>query len=109
MFSADTDFQVFSRVSSFVYGDSHELAHAFLIEDVEGVNGEDLLFDVSGEEATDIVSGETEGHLGEVVGSEGEELSVFGNFIGGEGSPWDFDHSTYHVRNFEQGEFLQHL
>ena len=44
----------------------------------------DLLVVVSAQELAGIVAGEAEGHLGQVVGAEGEELGLLGDLVGGQ-------------------------
>src|SRR5438045_3479560 len=46
------------------------------------------------ERALDVVAGESPGHLGQVVGAEGEELGGGGDLPGGQGGPGHFDHGA---------------
>ena len=91
--------------------DAHldELADAALVEADEGVVGEDRLaafllgHDVIGEEAAGVVAGQAEGHLGEVVRAEGEELRDLGDLVGEQGGAGDLDHRAHHVVDLGPG------
>ena len=52
------------------------------------------MFVIITKELAGIISGETEGHLGQIVGSEGEELCLLCNLIGKERCSRDFDHGS---------------
>ena len=45
----------------------------------------DLLVVVSGQELAGVVAAEAKGHLGQIVGAEGEELGLGGDLIGRQG------------------------
>src|SRR6266496_1418445 len=71
----------------------HEFAYTTTVNGLEGVRFEDALFLIGDEEvAFCIVTGITVGHLGQVIGSEREELSMSGDFRGGHCGTRDFDH-----------------
>ena len=53
-----------------------------MIQALEGILFQNALFNVLGQERAGIVAAETEGHLGEVVGSKGEELGFGSDLIG---------------------------
>ena len=75
VFTADTDEEIGFYGSCAVDGNFHEFADAFFIQGDEGADGQNFLFHIGVEEfAFGIVTGETEGGLGEVVGTEGEEF-----------------------------------
>ena len=63
----------------------------------KGIELVDLLVVVGIQELAGIVPAEAEGHLGQVVGAEGEELGLLGDLISGEGSPGDLNHGAYLV------------
>ena len=68
--------------------DAHldELGNA-LVERGERVRLADLLVEVERHErGLDVVAGEAQAHLGQVVGAEGEEVGVLGDVLGGDGS-----------------------
>lgn len=44
-----------------------------------------LLVVVVAQELAGVVAGEAEGHLGQVVGAEGEELGLLGDLVGSQG------------------------
>ena len=54
----------------------------------------DLVLVVSAEELSGIVTAEAEGHLGQVIGAEAEELSLLGDLAGSQGCTGDLDHGT---------------
>ena len=78
-------------------GHLHQLPDARLIEGGEGVLLEDARLHVGREELVDVVSADAEGGLGEVVGSEAEELGLFGDLIRGQSRARQFDHRANHV------------
>ena len=76
--------------------DSHvnQLADAHLVYLGEGIVFIDLLVIVGIKELAGVVTAETEGHLGQVVGAEGEELGLLGYFVGRKGGAGDLDHGA---------------
>ena len=56
----------------------NELANAVLVKAGERIRLVDLLVVVRAEELGRVVTREAEGHLGQVVGAEGEELRLLG-------------------------------
>ena len=62
-------------------GQLDQSAYALLIEACKRIRLEDLLLEVGLEDAAHIVTGEAVGHLGQVVGTEGEELSLFCDLV----------------------------
>ena len=75
-------------------GHIHELAYAGLVELCERIVLKDLGVIVSGEELARVVTAEAEGHLGEVVGAEAEEVGLSGDLVSCKSSARDLDHST---------------
>src|SRR5262249_13227993 len=76
-------------------GDLDEPADALPVEGLERRHAEDPQLQVAAEEGRlDIVPGEPPGGLGEVVGTEGEELSGLGDLPGGDGRPGQLDHGA---------------
>src|ERR1019366_5224851 len=78
-------------------GDLHQLADAFLVEDGEGIVGKDLAILVVLLELRIVVAREAHTGLGQIVGSEAEELGFLGDVAGGERGARDFDHGADHV------------
>ena len=70
MFTADTALEFWTYSTALFYRHLHELTYAVLVEHLEGVYLQNLLLELNGEEASDIVTRITEGHLREVVGTE---------------------------------------
>ena len=74
MLTADTNLELGLGGTTFLYTHAYKLAYAFLIEYFEGVGLDDAVLFVELEELGCVVTRETEGHLGEVVGTEAEEV-----------------------------------
>src|SRR5438552_13589701 len=73
--AAHADLQVGSGGAAFVHGDADEAADAVAVDGLERGDAEDAELEVAGEErAFHVVAGEAPAHLGEIVGTEGEEL-----------------------------------
>ena len=83
--AADAQVQVGTGLAAHLGGHLHQLAHADLIQAGEGIALVDLVVVVGGQELAGIVTAEAEGHLGQVVRAEGEELGLLGDLVGGEG------------------------
>src|SRR4030065_322459 len=62
------------------------------VDDLERVLGVDLPLDVGDEEARGVVPADAEGHLGQVVRAEAEELGHRRDLVGGDGAAGDLDH-----------------
>src|SRR5688572_30556107 len=92
MLAAESDFEVGSGLATEGCRDLDQPTDTGAVERLERVSGEDPLGDVFGEEATRVVAAETEGRLGQIVGAEGDEVSVLGDFVGEQRGAWDFDH-----------------
>ena len=93
MFAAAPDLKIRPRRAPFVDGHPHQPAHAFPVDDGKGVLRQDLLLDVLDQETLlGVVAGDAEGHLGQVVGAEGEELGHLGDLAGGQRGARDLDH-----------------
>src|SRR5205085_5310969 len=72
-----------------------ELAHTAGIYRLEGVALEQTLLDVGRHHAAlDIVTAEAERHLGEVVGTEREEVGLLGDLVGSNGAAARVDHGA---------------
>src|SRR5262245_25041773 len=95
--TADADLEVRTRAPPALDTDLDELAHAFLVEDGEGIVGQHALLEIVGQELRDVVAAVAEGHLREVVGAEREELRVLGDLVGDERRPRHLDHGADRV------------
>ena len=82
--AADTQLQVGAGLAAQGSGHLDQLANAVLIQAGEGIALIDLAGVVGIQELTGVVTGEAEGHLGQVVGAEAEELGLRGDLVGGE-------------------------
>ena len=94
VFAADTAGQVGACATSTFDGHTDELAHTFLVELLEGVYAQDLLIEVDGQEAGDVVAAIAEGHLREVIRPEAEVLGVASDLVCRERCTRDLDHRT---------------
>ena len=79
--AADTQVDVGAGLLAQLGGHGHQLAYAVLIQVGEGIGLIDLLVVVVAQELAGVVAGEAEGHLGQVVGAEGEELGLLGDLV----------------------------
>ena len=71
----------------------HQLADAVLVDRLERVALQQPLLEVGRHHpALDVVAAEAEGHLGEVVGAEGEEVGLLGDLVGPQRGPRRLDH-----------------
>lgn len=95
--AADTDFEVAARGAAFVGGHLDERADTFLIENREGILLQNALLQVLGQEFVAVVAGDSEGGLGQVVGTEAEELGVGSDFVGDDAGAGQLDHGAYLV------------
>src|ERR1035437_4135579 len=100
MFSADTYLQVFAGATAFFNGNLHQQSYTFEIDHLEWIDRKNFFIKVIGQETSDVIPGEAEGHLGEVVGSEREELGRFCDLVSCQTGPGNLDHGPDHVRNF---------
>ena len=82
MFAADTQVQIRVRRTTILYSQFDELSDTLLIQRDKRVTFKNLLFAVFRQERTGVITRESEAHLREVVGTEGEELCSFSNFTG---------------------------
>lgn len=97
MLAANTYLEFGTGCAAFLNAHLYELAHTFLIKDFEGIGLDDAVFLIEFEELGSVIAGETEGHLGKVIGAEGEEFGYLGDLICYQGSAGYLDHSTDEV------------
>ena len=96
--AADAQLDVGLDRAALLHGDCDQLPHPGLVELLEGVALEKIGAQVVGEElAFGVVAGEAQGHLGEVVGAEAEEVGLTGDLVGGQGGPRHLDHGADRV------------
>ena len=75
----------------------HQLAYAGLIQLGKRIVLEDLGVIVSVQELSCIVTGETKGHLSQVVCTEAEEVSFFCYIVSCKSCSRDLNHCTYFI------------
>src|SRR5581483_4170832 len=80
VFPAHADLQVRPGPAAALDGRAHQGTDAFGVDRAERRGGEDAVLQVGGEErALRVVAAHAPGGLGQVVGTEGEELGVLGD------------------------------
>src|ERR1035438_8262955 len=79
MLAADAHLESGPGLASLGRGHLHQLPYARLVKGGEGVLLEDARLHVGREELVDVVSADAVGCLSQVVGSEAEELGLFGD------------------------------
>src|SRR5258708_36413260 len=99
MLSANDDMEMWTRLTYTLNGDVDQLSDAFTIESGERVLFQYAAIEIDGQELTHVVAGETERSLREIVGAEGEELGLCGNFRGGQARAWQLEHGAYKALN----------
>ena len=92
--AADTRTESRTNGTTFLYRHLDQLTYTVLVEYLERIDFEDLLLEVCRQERSDIVTAVTEGHLGEVVGTEGEVLRLCSDAVCSQGCTRDLDHCT---------------
>ena len=97
MFAADPYFQIRSSGPAFGHRNLHQLSYAFPIQRFKRILGIDFHFDVRNQKAAGVVSANTQGCLGEVIGPKAEELGSLGDLIGYECASWDLNHGSDQV------------
>ena len=94
MFAAHAALEVGPLAAAVVHAVFNKFADTLHVDGLERIGIQDLCSKVVTHEGSHVVAGETEGHLGEVVGTEAEELCGAGHAVGGESSTRDFDHGA---------------
>ena len=97
MLTADAQLEVRLHRAAQFSGTLNELAYAPEIQGSKGIEVEDLLVIVAAQVGSSIVTAQTEGHLGQVVGTEGVEVSLGGDLISQQSSTGSFHHGADHV------------
>ena len=70
MFTANTTFQIRTDSTAFFCCHTNQLSHTILVENLERVYFQNLLFQINRKERSNIVTGITEGHLRQVICTE---------------------------------------
>src|SRR5205823_6386574 len=95
VFAADTDFKVTPRGPPSLDGQPHEATNPLLVDRLKWIGRQDLRLDVVPQElAFGIIARVTVRRLGEIVRAETEELGFFGQLIGDQARPRQFDHGA---------------
>ena len=96
MFTTNTEMDIGTGRTAFSIGDLDQLANTRLIENLERVGREDILFEIIVDEPGIIVAADTVAGLCKVVRSEREEPGALGDFVGGQRGTRNFDHRADH-------------
>ena len=70
MFTTDTAFQIRTDSTAFLCSHTYQLTHTILIENLERIYFQNLLFQINRKERSDIVARIAEGHLSQVIRTE---------------------------------------
>ncbi|MEY2725637.1 MAG: hypothetical protein RLZZ458_1504, partial [Planctomycetota bacterium] len=97
MFAANTDLEIRTDRATVLDGGLHQATYAGLIDGLERVCRDDVVFGVVTDEGLVVVAADTEAGLGEVIGTKAEELGSLRNLGAGHGCSWHFDHGADHV------------
>jgi hypothetical protein len=95
--TADTNVKTWVNFSGFFDAHFHELANTISIDGLEGISFIDTFIDKELEESSGIISGDTQSELGQIVGTEGQEIDLWSDLLGGDAHSWDFDHGSNFV------------
>ena len=82
MLSADAQLDIGTGLAAQFGSHFNQLAYALLVKTGKGIKLVYLLGIVIIQELTGVIAAEAEGHLGKVVGAEGEEFSLLRNLVG---------------------------
>ena len=94
MLATDTTLEVRTCRATLLNSHLDKLSNAVLVKHLEGINVENLLLQVNGEEAGDVVAAVAESHLCEIVCTEAEIFGLLGDIVGCEGSTRNLNHGT---------------
>ena len=97
MFSADSQFDLWTSGATFGSCNFHQLAHTVLIHACEWVGFHNFNFLISRKEGTTVITTHSQSCLGQVIRTKTEELSVFCNFICSQRTTRHFDHGSNEV------------
>ena len=103
MFTADTQMDIRASSTAMFSSPADQLADPIHIDVSERIAFIDVLVIVILEELASIISGEAEGHLGQIVCSEGEELSGLSKFAGIDSAARNFDHRADVIVHLDLG------
>ena len=101
--AADAQAQVGTGGAAQLRGHLDQLAYALLVQVSERIALVDLVVVVVAQELARVVTAEAEGHLGQIVGAEAEELGLLGDLVGGQGRARDLDHGAHLVLHLHAG------
>ena len=100
MLATDTTFEVLTCLTTLLNTHLDELTNTLLIENLEWIDIQNLLFKITWEEACDVITAVTEGHLGKVVSTKAEVFCLLCNDISCQSSTRNLNHCTNLEWNF---------
>ena len=103
MLAADAQLDVGAGLAAAFGSHLDQLANAVLIQSGEGIVLIDLVLIVGIQELAGVVTAEAEGHLGQVVGAEAEELGFLGDLVGQQSGSRDLDHGAHMILHVAAG------
>ena len=80
--ATDADLEFRPRFAALGHTHLNELAHALLVQGLEGILLDDIVLGIVINEFCRVVAGEPVGGLGQVIRAEGEELRLFRDLVG---------------------------
>src|SRR6185437_830212 len=99
--AADADLEIGSSLAAVGGGQLHQLSDAGLVEAGERILLEHALAQIHRQDLADVIAGEAEGGLGQIVGSEAEELGLGGDLAGHQRRPRQLDHGAHQVGDLD--------
>ena len=101
--TADTEVQVRAGFTAHLRGHLYQFADTDLVDTRKRITLIDLVLIVGGQELACVVTAEAKGHLGQVIGAEGEELSFRCNLICGQCSTRSLNHGADQILEVDAG------
>ena len=103
MLTADTELDLRTSSAALLCCNLNQLTYTVLVQSCERIGLVNLCLVVGIQEFAGIITGETEGHLGQVVGTEAEELGFLGDFVSRQAGTGDLHHGTDFVLEIGTG------
>src|SRR5580704_15939489 len=97
MFTAYSELDVRSGFAPVVTGHFHQLSDPGLIDRRERVVPDVIQFFIVRQEAPGIIAAHPQGGLRQIVRAETKKFSIFGDLVGDDCTPWNFDHRADQV------------
>ena len=98
MLATNTNLEILLHLTALFDCDTHQLADAFEIDDLERILLEDVSFDVLPHKGAIIIMIDPQACLGEVDGAKGKGLGVLSDLVGCHDGAGQFDHGAHHSK-----------